>query len=184
MSTAKLNVWVTALGQPCRIDMAHQWYVHVLHCNGEILTWCNRKFTNILTQCGHAEIDVPPGCYVVCATWSPGSDAQHLGNHLTHCSIVQVRCGDHACVNLFSPTLHNCGTWFVEGVRDAIRAGRVDQAVALRAEQAVQDLLAQVPADPFTANTAKLGMDAAATGTVATADTTGDDFDDPQPRKK
>ena len=43
MSTARLNVWVTALGQPCRIDAAHQWYVHVLHCNGEILTWCRAR---------------------------------------------------------------------------------------------------------------------------------------------
>lgn len=171
MSTARLNVWVTALGQPCRIDQAHQWYVHVLHCNGEILTWCGQKFTNILTRCGHAEIDVPPGCYVVCATWSPGTSAESLGNHLTHNSIVNVRCGDHACVNLFSPTLHNCGTWFTQGVRDAIQLGRVDQAVAIRAVDAVQALLAQVPQDPFTANTKALGMDAPAEPTGGTAAT-------------
>ena len=32
MSTAKLNIWVTEVGDPCRIDMKHQWFVHVLHC--------------------------------------------------------------------------------------------------------------------------------------------------------
>ena len=158
MSTARLNVWVSALGQPCRIDMAHQWYVHVLHCDGEILNWCNRKFTNLPTNCGHLEVDVPPGCYVVCATWSPGTDAQHLGNHLTHNAIVQVRCGDHACVNLFTPTLHNCGTWFVEGVRDAVRLGRVAADVGARAEDAVRAVLAVAPADPFTARTAQLAQ--------------------------
>ena len=71
MSTAKLNIWVTEVGDPCRIDMKHQWYVHVLHCEGDLLNWCDKVYTNLKTKCGHLEIDVPPGCYMVCATWSP-----------------------------------------------------------------------------------------------------------------
>src|SRR5215207_10104171 len=159
MSTANLNVWVSALGQPCRIEQQYQWYVHVLHCNGDILTWCDRRYTNLPTKCGHLQVEVPPGCYVVCATWSPGTDAQHLGNHLTHNAIVQVRCGDHACVNLFTPTLHHCGVWFIQGLQDAARLGQIDADVARRAEDAVQAVLGAAPMDPFTENTARLGQD-------------------------
>jgi hypothetical protein len=160
MSTANLNVWITELGHPCQIvDNQHHWFVHILRCNGEVLTWCDRRYTNLEARCGHLEVEVPPGCYVVCATWSPGKSAQFLGNHLTHCAIVQVKCGDHACVNLFTPTLHQCGTHFAAGVRDAVQAGHLPQN-ALRAAEAVQaavrTLLEFVPADPFGDRTAHL----------------------------
>jgi hypothetical protein len=40
MGTATLNVWVTEVGDPCKIDLQHQWSVHVLTCDGELLEWC------------------------------------------------------------------------------------------------------------------------------------------------
>lgn len=43
--------------------------VHILHCNGEILKWCGKKYANLPTQCGHLEVEIPPGCYMVVATW-------------------------------------------------------------------------------------------------------------------
>ena len=94
MSTAKLNVWVTRVGDPCHIDSEHQWFVHVLDCDGKVLEWCGTRFMNIETRCSHAEIDVPPGCYTVCATWSPGTSSEHLGNHVTHLQVVRVNCGE------------------------------------------------------------------------------------------
>lgn len=173
MSTATLNVWVTGLGEPCRIEQRHQWYVHVLHCDGEILTWCDRRYTNLPTKCGHLEVDVPPGCYVVCATWSPGTDAQHLGNHLTHNAVIQVACGDHVCVNLFTPTAHHCGTWFVQGLRDAERAGRLQPGLADRAEEVVRELFRAVPPDPFTERTLRLGAEGEGEGGAGTAEVKG-----------
>ena len=164
MSTARMNVWVTEIGDPCKIDLQHQWYVHVLHCDGSLLTWCREgpnplPYTNIRTHCGHAEIEVPPGEYLVMATWSPSEgDPHRLGNHLTHLQVVRVNCGDHACVTLFPPTAHFCGTWFQLAARTLMGLGDLDRAIGTRAIAAVQEVLRALPqpADPLTDATARL----------------------------
>jgi hypothetical protein len=169
MSTGNLNIWVGEVGEPCRIvgripkgqKQPKEWFAHILHCDGDILTWCGKAYTNLPTQCGHLEVDVPPGCYVVCATWSEGTGATFLGNHLTHCAVVQVKCGDHACITLFNPTLHSCGSWFLLGLRGAIRFGGLDRETVQLAEaaaQAVERLLPRVPGGAFAEKTARLGV--------------------------
>lgn len=150
MSTARMNVWITAFGDPCRIEETDKWFVHVLHCDGSILEWRGRKFTNIEAPNGHADFKLPPGCYAVCATHSEGSSAAFLGNRLTHVQVVRANCGDHVCVTLFSPTSWNCGTWFVQAVEAAAAAGGVDRRRAAAAVEAVRGVLADVPPDPFT----------------------------------
>lgn len=123
MSTAKLNVWVTAVGDPCRIDTQHQWFVHVLHCDGRALEWCDRVYVNIPTKCAHAEIEVPPGCYLVVTTWSPAPVTSgnqvitSLGNHISHVQIVRADCAREYCVTLFPPTFHWCGIWWLIAAR-------------------------------------------------------------------
>ncbi len=159
MSTAKLNVWVTGVGEACRIDNEHQWFVHILHCNGELLHWCDRTFTNLPTKCGHLDIEIPPGCYMVVATWSPapggGQFPTFLGNHITHLSVVRADCGDHVCVTLFPPTLHHCGIWWKIALEEHMEHGRFENrevvANAARAVQAVLNL-EEVAIEPFTAN--------------------------------
>ena len=32
--------------------MKHQWFVHVLHCEGDLLNWCDKVYTNLRTKCG------------------------------------------------------------------------------------------------------------------------------------
>jgi hypothetical protein len=164
MSTARMNVWVTEVGDPCKIDLKHQWYVHVLTCDGELLRWCRdgrepMPYTNIETRCGHAEFDVPPGQYLVMATWSPSAgDPHQLGNHLTHLQVVRVNCGDHACVTLFPPTAHFCGTWFQIALGTLVRLGDVDRDLADRAIGAIGEVLQRLPQppDPLTEATARL----------------------------
>ena len=153
MSVARLNVWVTAVGDPCKIDNEHQWFVHVLHCNGDILEWCGRRYSNIQTECAHAEFEIPPGCYMVCATWSPAPPATtptSLGNHISHLSVVRVNCGDHACVTLFPPTFHWCGIWWLVALRDHLELQTIDADAGRRAMEAVETLLRDVPIDPYT----------------------------------
>lgn len=150
MSTATMNVWITAFGDPCHIEQTDRWFVHVLDCEGRIIEWCGKKYTNIPAKCGHAEFQLPPGCYAVCATHSESSSSAFLGNRLTHVQVVRVNCGDHACVTLFSPTSWNCGTWFIQAVEAAARAGGVDRERAAAAVQAVRGVLADVRPDPFT----------------------------------
>jgi hypothetical protein len=153
MSTARLNVWVTKVGDPCKIDDQTQWFVHVLHCNGQILRWCNKVYANMPTKCGHLEVDIPPGCYMVCATWSPGATSPvptSLGNHISHLAIIRANCGDHVCVTLFPPTFHWCGIWWLIALRENVQAlQRGGAELARNAEKAVKDLLASIPADPL-----------------------------------
>jgi hypothetical protein len=158
MGTATLDVWVTRVGDPCRIDMEHQWYVHVLHCDGSLLEWCDREYTNIETKCGHVEIEVPPGAYTVVATWSPGTphNPHALGNHLTHMQVVRVNCDDHECVTLFPPTVHFCGFWFIVAAQVLLRAKMVEPGAARAAIEAVEAFVGTIEADPFTEATKRL----------------------------
>ena len=155
MSTATLNVWVTGVGEPCKIDDQRQWYVHVLHCDGTILDWCGRHYQNIPTKCGHVEIEVPPGTYLVVATWSPGAPGTSptsLGNHISHVQIARVNCGDHACVTLFPPTFHWCGIWWLVALREAMTLQNFPanaRPAAKRALEAADELLKQIPPDPL-----------------------------------
>src|SRR5262245_43268332 len=89
MSTARLNVWITQQGDPCRIENKKTLFVHVLHCNGEPLEWCGRKYLHIPARCGHLDIEIPPGCYIVGAVENP-QGIPPLGNHLTHVAIVRA----------------------------------------------------------------------------------------------
>jgi hypothetical protein len=162
MSTARLNVWITQVGDPCKIDLEHRWFVHVLQCDGSLLRWCRdgrrpTDYTNIPTDCGHVEFDVPPGEYLVMGTWSPGTGEPHqLGNHLTHIEVVRVNCGDHACVTLFPPTAHFCGTWFQIALNTLMQLGDVDRDLGQRAVGVIQEVVQALPEDPLTKATAGL----------------------------
>lgn len=183
MSTARLNVWVTRVGDPCRIDMTHQWYVHVLHCDGRLLNWCGRIYRNLPTKCGHLDIDVPPGCYMVCATWSPApagsTSPTSLGNHISHLVSVRANCGDHVCVTLFPPTFHWCGIWWLHALRQNLEGGYMPpeaQDAAVQAEQAVARLVNVLKPDPFTLEMEEIRNNPPqpdpTTGTVAGTDET------------
>ena len=156
MSTATLNVWVTKVGDPCRIDDRTQWFVHILHCNGEILEWCGRRYVNLRTKCGHLEVEIPPGCYMVVATWSPGPAGvpapQSLGNHISHLQVIRADCGDHVCVTLFPPTFHWCGIWWLVALREAMTLQNFPanaRPAAKRALEAADELLRQISPDPL-----------------------------------
>jgi hypothetical protein len=164
MSTAMLNVWITEIGDPCHIIKPSQqdprgWFVHVLDCDGQVLEWCDRKYRDIPAKCGHAEIEVPPGCYTVLASHTPGAGEINgipvFGNRLTHVQIVRVNCGDHACVTLFSPTMWHCGTWFKAAIAQeaaGLAKAGVNRDTAKAAITAVDKLLGQMKIDPFTQN--------------------------------
>ena len=163
MSTATLNVWITEIGDPCHIIKPHAedeqgWFVHVLDCHGNVLEWCGKPYRDLKAECGHLEIEVPPGCYSVLASHTAdGAHSEYppFGNRLTHVSIVRVNCGDHACVTLFSPSIWHCGTWFKTAIQDhtnVLVKGGMKAEVARGAVAAIDAFLKQVKVDPFTQN--------------------------------
>lgn len=163
MSTATLNIWVTRRGDPCRIEDTFEHRVYVTHCNGDILEYCRKKYVNLFTKCGHLELEVPPGCYIVGAVggWAPDEPtSQYLGNFLTHVAIVQAKCGDHVCVTLFDPSLHYCGTWIGAAINTHLIGGgnvvpRELVAPLKNAGAAVDALVKVLPPDRFAVTTAK-----------------------------
>lgn len=182
MSTANLSVWITEKGHPCRIDNSkNQLYVYVLHCDGQILEWCGKKYVGLQARCGHLDLKLPVGCYIVGAVEKP-IGKKPLGNHLTHIAVVRVNCGDQACVTLFNPTLSHCGHWFLTAMTGHLAAGGEaltgNVAEAMRtAVQAVERLLTVIPVDDFTRGqaqvtrlTAELGSNDQARGATETED--------------
>src|SRR5438105_12539608 len=170
MSTAKLNIWVTKMGDPCRIEDVVPHFVYVLHCNSDILEWCGTKYVGLPTKCGHLEIEIPPGCYIVGAVrWAriKGLSGFELGNVLSHLGIVRANCGDHVCVTLFEPSLHCCGSWLGAAVNLHVATGggggggQLDPKVLTAmntAKAAVDKLLQLIPPDPLSAKTVALAV--------------------------
>lgn len=159
MSTAKLNVWITAIARACHIADKDEWFVHITDCTGNPLVWCDKTYTFLKAKCGHLEIDIPPGCYTVFAGQSPrGSGAQPFGNRLTHVQVVRANCGDHVCVTLFSPGIGYCGTYFALAVKSqyaALERANIDLKLARAAVTAVEAFVAKLEPEPYALNVLK-----------------------------
>jgi hypothetical protein len=150
MSTGKIDVWITMEGDPCHIkelgaDYPYPWVVAVWDCCGRILKWCGREYFNLRTECGHIEIIVPPGCYVLRAAEAMGANNNGVwGNYWTDHAVVTVGCGQEVCVTLVAPSAHNCGWgWLhvLEGLRavQAVQGDLIDNAI--KANRAVVERL-------------------------------------------
>ncbi|TFG74047.1 MAG: hypothetical protein E4H21_11485 [Thermodesulfobacteriales bacterium] len=87
MGNAKLNIWVR--DEKCRI-IKRSGHLHIYNCLGE------QVFVGWVINNGHAEVEVPPGCYTVVA-------GMVYGNIYSDRAMVIVNCGEHACVNLILP---------------------------------------------------------------------------------
>lgn len=145
MGLAKLNVWVSDTDDPCSVSN-RIWFVTIYGCDGRVLRWCRRRYFVIPAPCGHVEVELPPGCYRVSAVWGfrpiPGG---LWGNHFTDSAIVQVRCGETACVRLFNPSLHRCGRIFLQAIENLQRQNVVGKDVAQPVADAINRLLELAP---------------------------------------
>ncbi len=156
MSTGMINIFVSDVADACG-TWSGNGRATVFDCNG-ILTWpCGRfrpggatalqpvpngSYRNLPFRCGHLEVEVPPGCYwVVAGSVNPASNFIHL-NYTTHVGIVQVGCGEDACVKLYNPTIRLCWNWFLAGLQIlAARGG--DPAINPEAVRRVEEMVEQ-----------------------------------------
>lgn len=108
MGKARLNIWVR--DKNCRV-IKRSGHLHIYNCLeeevfGKPIEWVIKD--------GHAEVDMPPGCYIVRA-------GMQGGNIYSDRLIAIVGCDEHACLNLILPD-------FVEGEEPAppiIEAGEL-----------------------------------------------------------
>lgn len=131
MGMAKLNVWVTDMDDPCKIS-ERTWYVTIYCCDGTVLTHCGQRFLLMPAPCGHLETYVPPGTYLIKAVWSYHiiGSGQYRVNHFTDAGVVHACCDENACVTLFNPHAHRCGTIYALAVNDLVQHGAVPQTMA------------------------------------------------------
>ncbi|MBI2862045.1 MAG: hypothetical protein HYX89_04425 [Chloroflexi bacterium] len=145
MGMAKLNVWVTDTDDPCSMSN-RTWYVTIYDCDGKVLEWCGRRYVVLPARCGHLEVELPPGCYRVNAVWSFSVAGGIIYvNHFTDSAVVQACCDETTCVTLFNPSTHRCGTILVRAVRDLLLQKAIKPDVARKVEDALNDLLQQLP---------------------------------------
>lgn len=147
MGLAKLNVFVSGMDDPCSVSN-QTWYVTIYDCDGNVLDWCGKRYVVLRAECGHLEVEVPPGCYYIKAVWgftvvTPG--LVYRVNHFTDAAIVQACCEHTTCVKLFNPSAHRCGYIYVRALRDLVRQKGLDRKLAMQAEDAIIATLEQMP---------------------------------------
>jgi hypothetical protein len=145
MGLGKLNIWIRYepdITWSCRVDTKNPWYVTIKDCTGRILEWCGKVYSRVgPTECGHIEIEVPPGCYVLSAI---GYATGH--NTFTAPAFVLVGCDETACVNLLAPIQHNCGWYWISGMKQGVREKVIPPGVADEATKATEEVLKYVKA--------------------------------------
>jgi hypothetical protein len=149
MGLATLNVWVHDPLDPCRIS-DEVWWVAVTYCNGNPVEWCGHTYSFEAAKCGHAEFQLPPGCYIVRAFQFLLLNKLVLFRFSEH-AIVIVNCDDLGCVHLYNPTYRQSPIGAARAVRfiaesEKIPAGNVERFVA-----ATDDILKNIPERPVDA---------------------------------
>jgi hypothetical protein len=115
------------------------------------LSWRDQTYKSLPTEFGHVELEVPPGSYAVFAVQEPAG-IPPFGNLLTNVAVVRVNCGDHACVTLFAPDAHLCGSWFGDALRYIADLPEVPRELAAVAIEAVNNLIAVLEPTTFSRN--------------------------------
>jgi hypothetical protein len=145
MGMAKINIWISAMDDPCLVD-SRTWYVTIYDCDGNVLEWCGRKYVVLPAKCGHLEVEVPPGCFLLRAVWSFSLvGGIYYVNHFTDAAIVQAVCEQTTCVKLYNPSIHRCGTIILRAVKDLVLQKVVKPELAKQYEVALNAVLANVP---------------------------------------
>jgi hypothetical protein len=154
MALGRLNVFISGLDEPCKID-SRDWFVTIYDCDGRVFEWCGRRYVVLRAHCGHLEVELPPGCYTLVAVWGFWTDpaGNIFGNHLTDHGIAQVCCDRTTCVTLYTPTAHRCGQLFKVALRvlEKRPEGGPPAELVAQATEAIDEIMKYLPrpARPF-----------------------------------
>lgn len=145
MGLSKLNVYISGIDDPCSVDQ-RTWYVIIYDCDGRVLNHCGKRYVVLPAKCGHLEVELPPGCYYVKAVWGYTSLGRgvYRANHFTDAGIVQVCCGQDACIKLFNPSAHRCGYIYSLALRDLVAQKVVGKRAFAQFEEANREIIAQI----------------------------------------
>jgi hypothetical protein len=148
MGMARLNVWFAAVDHP---------FKKVAEPNGPVMKvniydmdgafrWCGKTYLGIDAPCGHADIELPPGCYLVAGTvnapWA-------YPNYDTDLVKVDLCCDDHVCITLIPRHIHSCIWWTLTALQINQQLGLLPKADVDAAVSALAKLEPQVPKPRF-----------------------------------
>jgi hypothetical protein len=124
VGTGKINIWIAEGGNPCGISETGgynvPWVVAIADCRGKTLHWCEQDYINLVTKCGHLEVEVPPGKYILRAAQAMNPEGTWC-NLLTDTGVVTVSCGETVCVTLFYSTWSGCHSLWEWTLEEALR---------------------------------------------------------------
>jgi hypothetical protein len=142
MGLATFNVWIHDKHDPCKIS-DEGWSVMVTYCNGNLVEWCGKSAIEE-AKCGHAEFQLPPGCYVVRAVQWILLKPLPLFYFSEH-AIVVVGCDQIACVHLFTPTIRQLPNGAGRAAQFLAKSGKLPPDKVERFVAAGDDLLKDIP---------------------------------------
>ena len=153
MGLATLNVWIHDNQDPCRIS-DQVWWVAVTYCNGNPVEWCGHTYSFEEAKCGHVELRLPPGCYIVSGFQfvllkTPGIPL--LLFHFTEHAIAIVNCDELGCVHLYNPTDRQRIGWPWTDLRFLAEAKRLPADNVEKFVAAGDELLKDIPETPVNA---------------------------------
>jgi len=149
MGLATLNVWVHDKQDPCKISDG-LWFVTVTYCNGNLVEWCGHTYGSEEAKCGHAEFQLPPGCYIVRAFQFLLIGKFPFFSFTEH-AIVIVNCDELGCVHLYTPTVRQLPNDSAGAVRFLAESGKLPPDKVEKFVAACNDLLKDLPQTPVDA---------------------------------
>ena len=127
MADSIMSITIRDSRHPCAPyhSTGHSFRVVIYHCDGTPLFWKGVNYAKpgvwldtrgAMRGFIHAQLKVPPGCYLVRAY-------AQCGNVVSDWAYVGVGCDQTVCVNLVIPTLLHCVLRMVTG----LRTGTIDK---------------------------------------------------------
>jgi hypothetical protein len=149
MGLATPNVWVHDKQDPCRIS-DEVWFASVTYCNGNPVEWCGHTFSFEEAKCGHVELRLPRGCYIVHAIEFFFLNKLFLFRFTEH-AIVIVNCDELACAHLYTPSIRQTTNGAVRSVRFFAEPQKLPSDKVEKFAAASDDLLKDIPETPVDA---------------------------------
>ena len=122
----------------------------VTYCNGNPVEWCGHTFSFEEAKCGHVELRLPPGCYIVHGIQFFFLNKLFLFRFTEH-AIVIVNCDELACVHLYTPSIRQTTNGAVRSVRFFAESQKLPPDKVEKFAAASDDLLKDIPETPVDA---------------------------------
>ena len=157
MSTSTVDVWIDDWADPCKISN-QTWHVTVTDCENRVIRWCDMTYEGIEARCGHIELQLPPGCYLVFAVLRiplppppppppspPDFPFPGFIQFFADPQVLTLGCGANACIRLHVRSYRRAWDDVMLTTQRLVRQGAIPQNVADQVAAAMEAALENGP---------------------------------------